>query len=134
MKIHNRSKFHLYSICGFQVVNAQMVSWQSSSHKMAQFEGFLGPFSPKYCRNLLKFWPEVIHHKKTTVYEQSCKIMSLRGNGAYPKFTVLVQFWVQFTLGKFKTMPKTNIFPETASLELSNNASSRSHTDLTILV
>ena len=35
IKIYTRGKFHLYSICGSQVVNVQMFSRQSSSHEMA---------------------------------------------------------------------------------------------------
>ena len=47
MKIHNRGKFHLYSICGSQVIKFQIVSWRCSIHEMAHFGVFLSPFSPK---------------------------------------------------------------------------------------
>ena len=47
IKIHNRGKFHLYSVCGSQVIKFQIVSWRCSIHEMAHFGGFLSPFSPK---------------------------------------------------------------------------------------
>ena len=134
IKIYIRGKFYLYSICGSQVINVPMVSWQNSSHEMAHFEGVLGPLSPKYDRILLKCWPEVVYHKINSLYEQSFKIMSLRGNGPYPTFTVLVHIWAQFTPGKHKTLPKTKIIPETKSLGLSNNTSPRFHINLRIFI
>ena len=83
---------------------------------MAPFGGFLGPFSPKYGSSLLKFRPEVVSHKKNTVYDQYFKIKCLSGNGTHPKLTILVLLWAQFTPGKPKILPKNKIFPETASL------------------
>ena len=60
--------------------------------------------------------------------------MSLRGNGTCPKFTVLVHLWAQFTTGKHKILPKTKIFPQTASLGISNHTDPRSHVNLRILL
>ena len=134
MKIYIWGKFRLYSFCGSQVINVQMVSWRSSSHEMAHFERVLGPFSAKYRWILLKFWPEVAHHKKKTVREQSFKMKCLRGNRTYPKATILVHFWDQFTPGKQKIMPKTIIFPETRSLALSNYTSPRFDRNYRILI
>ena len=126
MVIHNRGKFHQHSICGSQVINFQMFSWQCSIHEMAPFWGFLGPFSPKYGSNQLKFEVEVVYHKTKTVYEQCFKIKCLSTtNGMYPKFTVLVHFWAQFTPGKQKILPKNKIFPETTFFRLSNDTSPR---------
>ena len=93
-----------------------MSSWRYSIHEMAPFRGFLGPFSPKYGSSLLKFRPEVAFHKTKTVSEQSFKIKCLSGNRTYPKLTVLVHFWAQFTPGKPKRLPKNKVFPETTSL------------------
>ena len=73
---------------------------------MAPFGVFLGPFSPKYRSSFLKFRPEVVSHNTNTVCEQSFKIKHLSGNGTYPKLTVLVHFWAQFTPGKPKLLPK----------------------------
>ena len=95
-----------------------MFSWRCSIHEMALFGGFLDPFSPKYGSSLLKFRPEAVSHKKKTVSEQSFKVKCLSGNRTYPKLTVLVHFWAQFTPGKLKILPKTKIFPETASIGL----------------
>ena len=134
IKTYICGKFHLYSIYGSQVINVQMVLWQSSSHEMGHFEGVLCPFSHKYDLILLKFWPEVVCHEKKALYKQSSKMMSLRGNGTYPKFTVLDCFWDQFTPGKHKTLPKTKIFPETTALALSIYTSPRSHINLRILI
>ena len=75
MEVHNYGKFHQCSICGCQVINFQMFSWQCSIHEMAPFfcggGRFLGPFSHKYGSSLLKFRPEVVSHKTKTVSEQS---------------------------------------------------------------
>ena len=95
--IHNHGKFHQCSICGSQVINFQMFSWQCSTHEMASFGGFLSPFSPKYGSILLKLCLEVVYHKKKAVCKQCFKIMCLSTNWTYPKFTVLVYFWTQFT-------------------------------------
>ena len=92
MVIHNHGSFHQHSICGSQVMNFQMFSWRCSIHQMALFGGFLGPFSPKYGSNLLKFGPEIVYYKKKTFYKQCFKINCLSTNGAYLKFTVLVHF------------------------------------------
>ena len=94
----------------------------------------LCPFSPKYGTSLLKFRPEVVSHKTMTVYKQSFKIKCLRQNKMYPKLKVLVHFWAQFTPGKPKILPKTRIFPETTSLWLSNNTSTRSQINHRILI
>ena len=94
----------------------------------------LCPFSPKYGTSLLKFRPEVVSHKKMTVYKQSFKIKCLSRNWTYPKLKVLVHFWAQFTPGKPKILPKTRIFPKTTSLWLSNNTSTRSQINRWILI
>ena len=46
-------------------------------------------------------------------------------NVMYPKLKVSVHFWTQFTPRKPKIMSKTRIFPETTSIILSNNTSTR---------
>ena len=43
MKIHNRSKFHEYRICGCQVKNFQSFESRFSIHEMAHFKRFFGP-------------------------------------------------------------------------------------------
>ena len=53
----NRGKFHHDNVCSSKVINFQMFSWRCSSHEMDLFWPFLGPFSPKYGSNLLKFGP-----------------------------------------------------------------------------
>ena len=47
MKIHNRDKFHQYSICSCHVKNFQSFAYRHCIHEMALF-GFLGPHLPKY--------------------------------------------------------------------------------------
>ena len=46
-------------------------------------------------------------------------------NVMYPKLKVSVHFWTQFTPRKPKIMSKTRIFPETTSIIISNNRSTR---------
>ena len=134
MKIHNRGKFHLYSICGSQVIKFQIVSWRCSIHEMAHFGGFLSPFSPKSSSILLKFGPKVEYHKTVTLYEESLKLISLRGKGTYPKFTVLVHFGAQFTPRKKKILEETLIFPQTTSFGLSDDTSPKSHINHRFLI
>ena len=71
--MYNHSKFHLYSICGCQVIKFEMFSWRWSIHEMAHFGGFLGPNSPKYGLILLKFLPEVLLKDRKPVLEKSYK-------------------------------------------------------------
>ena len=133
MKIHNCGKFHLSAICGSKVINFQMFSWQCGSYEMGPFWEFLGPFSPKYGSNLLKFGPEVVHHKRKTGCEQCFKIRCLRTTGMHPNVSVLVHFWAQFTPGKPKILAKTKIFPESTSLGLSHDTSPKSQINRRIL-
>ena len=109
-----------------------MFSWRCSS----PFWGCLGPFSPKYGSNFLKFGPEVAHHKTKKVCEQCFKIRCLSTNRRYPKFSVLVHFWAQFqfTPRKPKIFPKTKIFPETTSLGLSHDTSTNPQINWRILI
>ena len=96
MVIHIDGKFHQDSISGYKVINFPMFLWRCSSHEMGPFWEFLDLFTPKYDSNLLKFAPEVVHHKTKTMCEQCFKIRCLSTNGTYPKFSVLVQFWSIF--------------------------------------
>ena len=67
---------------------------------------FLGPFSPKYDPILLKFWPEVISDKaKKRQFMSSLPKLCLSRNETYPKFTVLVHFW----LGQIYPLKTQNI-------------------------
>ena len=111
-----------------------MFLWRCTIHEMAPFGRFLGLFSPKYGSSLLKFQSGVVSHKKKTVFEQSFKIKCLSRNGTHPKLTVLVHFGAQFTPGKPKILPKNKIFPETTSLLLPTNTSTRSQINHRILI
>ena len=93
-----------------------LMPWWCSIHEMAPFWGFLGPFYLKYGSNLLKFWPEVVYHKTKTVFEQCFKIKCLSTNGTYPKFTVLIHFWAQFTPQKTENTAKNQNFPRNCIL------------------
>ena len=69
--LHNRGKFHQYSICGCQVKNFQSFSYRFSIHEIAPFlrdGGGLGPYSPKYGPTLLKFLPEVVYKQTKSVF------------------------------------------------------------------
>ena len=117
--IHNPGKFHQHRICGSKVINFQMFSWQCSSH--------FGPFLALSWPFLAQIWLEFVENWTRdwikTMCEQCFKIKCLRTNGTYPKFSVLVHFWAQFTPGKPKIFPKIKIFPETTSLGLSLDTS-----------
>ena len=91
----------------------------------------LPPAPPKFDSSLLKFWPEVISYQTKTISKQSFKIKCLSRNGTYPKLKVLVHFAAQF---KPEIMPKTKIFPETTSLWILNNTSTRSQINHRILI
>ena len=110
-----------------------MFSWQCNIHETTLW-GFLSPFSPKYGIPLLIFRPDVVSHKKKTVFKQPFKIKCLSRNGTYPKLKVLVHFCSQVIPGKPKILPKARIFPETTSLWLLNNTSTRSHINHRILI
>ena len=112
-----------------------MFLWWCNIHEMVSFGGFLVPFSPKYGSRLQQSRPDLVFHKTKTVSEQSeRKIKCLCGNGTYPKSTVLVHFWAQFTQEKPKILPKTKIFPETTFLWLSYNTSPKSQMSHRIVI
>ena len=81
---------------------------------------FLGPFSPKYGPILLKFWPDVISDKtKQKHFMNNLPKFCLSRNRTYPKFTVLVHFWLgqiyplkmkRENIAKSQTFKKKNIF------------------------
>ena len=60
IKIYICGKFHQYNVCACEGNIFQSFSYWFSIHEMALFGGVLGPYSPKYCSNLPKFWPEVV--------------------------------------------------------------------------
>ena len=89
MKIHNRDKFHRYSICGCQFINFQMFSWRCSIHELGHLGeggGSLGPNSPEYGSVLLKFAPEVVFQKKKTVFQKFLGNLDYFGNCMLSKF------------------------------------------------
>ena len=58
IKIHNRGKFHLYSICGCQFVNFQMFPW------IGPFWGVLGPLLPRIWFSLAEICTRVFKETK----------------------------------------------------------------------
>ena len=89
--MYNRGKFHLYSICGCQVIKFEMFSWRCSIHEMAHFGGFLGPNSPKNGQIFLKFLPEIVLKDSKRVFEESLKNRNFYKNREYPKFGRFVE-------------------------------------------
>ena len=59
MKIHNRGKFHEYSISGCQVIDFQFFCTDSASMKWPFLGGFLVPNSAKHCLILMKLSEKV---------------------------------------------------------------------------
>ena len=68
MKIHNRGKFYLQSLCGSQVINFGKFLWQWSIHELGHFGDFLGSNRPKYNPILLKVAPEEVFKESNTVF------------------------------------------------------------------
>ena len=97
------------------------------------FRGFLSPFCPKYATSLLKSRRE-IYNKTKTVYKQSFKIKYLSGNVTYPKLKVWILSGPNLSLENPKYCQKPEFFPETTSLWLSNNTSTRSQINHRILI
>ena len=97
IEVHNRGKFHLYSICGCEVIKFQMFSWWGSIHEMAHSGEVLGPNSPKKGRIRLKFLPEVVLKNTKTVFQESLINRNFYQNRGYPKFARLVWLSGQFT-------------------------------------
>ena len=111
MKIHNRGKFHLYSICGCQVMNFQMFSWQCSIHKMVLLGGFFGSWLPQILPDFAKiFLPEVVFKDTQTVFEELWKNSSFYRNERYPKFAGLFKLWPPFSPWRRPKPKKANIF------------------------
>ena len=52
IEIHNRGKFHLYSISGCEVKKFEMFSWWWSIHEMAHFWALTAPNVLRFCSNL----------------------------------------------------------------------------------
>ena len=110
MKIHNRGTFHLYSICGGQVISFQMFSWWCSIHEIVLFGSFLGPNSPKCCQILPKFLPELVFKETQTTLKEFWKNPNFYKKRRYPKFACLVQLWSPFSSWKWPKSRKINKF------------------------
>ena len=87
--------------------------------------GVLGPFSPKYGPIFLKFWPEVISDKaKQRHFMNNLLKFCWSRNKTYPKFTVLVHFWLsQIIPWKRKILLKVKTFQKTTSSGISKHKS-----------
>ena len=117
----------------YAVVRLKMLEvfpFRFSIQEMATCWGFLDSFSPKYCSTLLKFSPEIVFNKVNIVLEKSLLILHFGSNETHPKFTDLVHFGAQFTPGKPKILLKTKISANTESSLISNNVSTRTHSEV----
>ena len=101
IKIRNRCQFHQYSACGFQVINFQknFLYWFNSPFLGGRGE-FMGPYSPKCGWIMLNFSPELFSKNTKVLLYKFFRINHSGLNGACTKFTILVYFGAQFTLGK----------------------------------
>ena len=124
-KVHNGGKFHSYSVCGYQLINFQMFSYQSAFMKWPRFRFFFEPLLPQIMLITLKLSPKLVFEIRKTLLQRYLKYLN-GGNGTYPMFTGLAHFWTQFTFGKPKILPKTKISSKTESLGILNNISDRS--------
>ena len=107
MKMYNRGKFHLYSICGCQVIKFEMFSWRCSIHEMAHFGGFLGPNSPKCGPIRLKFGPRLFLMEIKTLLQEFFKNSNFSRNRTFPKFARFFGFCP--TLRPFFSMKEAEI-------------------------
>ena len=92
MKICNRGKFHLHSICGSKVINSQKFLWRCSIHE--------------YGSILLKLAPEVFFEETQTVFQEFWKNSNFCRNGTYPKFLHLVPLWPCFSTWRWRKLKK----------------------------
>lgn len=63
MEINNGGKFHIYSICGCEVIHyceVEVIQMFFAMEYLEEGGGCLGPNSLEYCSILLKFLPEVV--------------------------------------------------------------------------
>ena len=100
MELHNRGKFHLYSICGCEVKKFEMFPWWSSIHEMTHFLAFFGPNSPKHGPILLKFARQLLFRESNALAQQFFKNSNFYRNRTSPKFAlflVLVGLWGCFS-------------------------------------
>ena len=107
MEVHNRGKFHLYSICGCEVKKFEMFSWRWSIHEMAHFGGILGRNSPKCRRILLKFAPQLFLMEIKTLLQEFFKNSNFSWNRTFPKFARFFRFIL--TLRPFFSMKEAEI-------------------------
>ena len=90
--MHNRDKFHRYSICGWKVKKFKMFSGQCSIQEMAHCWAFLGPNSPKYGPIFLKFAPQLVLMGSKTLFEDFFENENFYRNRTYPKFVFFFSF------------------------------------------
>ena len=100
MKIHNADKFHWYSICGCQVLNFQMFSYQCNiPEKKKYFLG--GALLPQITLDYVEIITKNRENKKNvskiltyakTVRTQSLQFQSIFGSNLTP--TKLRSFWI----------------------------------------
>ena len=109
LEVHNRGKFHLYSICGCEVKKFEMFSWRWSIHEMAHFGGFLGRNSPKCGSILLKFAPQLFLMEIKTLLQEFLKNANFSRNRTFPKFARFFRFCP--TLRPFFSMKEAEIKP-----------------------
>ena len=100
----------------------------SVSIKWPLLGGVLGPYSPKYCLILLKFWPEVIFHEGKYSAWKILQNFEFWFKWNTPKVYSFGPFWVPI-YKKPKILLETKISAKTTSLGKSNNVSSRSPKD-----
>ena len=113
MKIHNCGKFHLYSICGCQVINFQMFSWQYSIHELGHFVGIWALTAPNIVQSCLNLHQRQYSRRGRQCFKNLWEIQSFMEAGCYQS----VHFFFSFcpTLTPFYPMKqadikKTNIF------------------------
>ena len=89
MKLHNRGKFHKYTICGCQVINFQRFSNRFNIHDMAGvfcFVLFLRGWGEKWVASLGYFLPQ-IRFDFSAIYSRGLNILDKHSVGrSFPNF------------------------------------------------
>ena len=119
MKIHNRGKFHQYSICGCQVKKIQILGSNSAS-MIWLFEEVFGPLLPQLWSNFAQILTRVnTIGSKNIVWKYFVWIWVFMEKGTDPKFALLVRLWPRMSYWRWPKSKK--MYGKTLAIGLSKS-------------